>query len=412
MPDIRILHVSFSDVRGGAAIAAGRLVRAQRNAGFDAEMLVVRKHGDGDFVREAEGAGVAFRVGLAGTIARRTGRMLCSSEPGAMRTFAMVPTGIGALINRRAPDIVHWHWVGGEMISLTEMALVNAPGVWTLHDQWAFCGAEHYANDRRFAEGYGKSHGLDVDAWTFRRKQAEWCDWKPVLVCPSHWMAQEAQQSLLMGDLPATVIPNTLDTDCFRPHDLQSARAAFGLPADAKVFLFGADGGTQDPRKGFDLLTGALERVPEAEKAQTLLVTFGGAVPSQGMLCGIRHTEVGKLVEDERIAQLYAAADLFIAPSRQDNLPNTMVEAQACGTPCLAFRIGGMADIIAQPRHGRLIEPFDIEEMARAMVEVAHRTGDETRQLIRTDAVERFGQERVVGMHSDLYSRIIGRQGF
>jgi glycosyltransferase involved in cell wall biosynthesis len=408
MSEPKVLHVSFSDRRGGAAIAAERLVRAQRAAGMAAEMLVLRKFGEGDFVRPADGLGIALRVRVASAIARRAGDALCRISPGATRSIALVPTGIGAQVNRIAPDIVHWHWVGGEMISLAEMARVKAPGVWTLHDQWAFCGAEHYASDERFAEGYATSRPFDVDAWTFRRKQAAWRDWRPHLVCPSNWMARELRKSLLMGRLPSAVIPNTLDTNCFVPNDRQSARAEFALPARGKVVMFGADGGTRDPRKGFDLLVSALEHVAQAEREKIVLVTFGGRAPAESQLCGMRHIEVGQLREAGSLARLYSAADVFIAPSRQDNLPNTLLEAQACGTPCVAFRIGGMEDIVSEQHHGRLIAPFNVEEMAKAIVEAPAGTDINARLPIRVDAVKRFGQHRIAQLHRELYSRLLG----
>lgn len=409
-----ILHICQSDMSGGAAIAARRLVIAERAAGLDARMLVMDQRGNDEFTERAGGAVMALRVRAVRMAAKRIASMAARSDRSGMRSVAMLPTGFGRAIRQRNPDIVHWHWVGAEVISLAEMASVGAPSVWTCHDQWAFCGAEHYAPDRRFVDGYRDSLTADLDALTFRRKQRAWADWHPTLICPSEWMAQEARASALMGDASAgseaiLTIPNTLDTAVFAPQLQADARNRFSLPKDAQIVLFGADNGLTDPRKGFDLLTAALEMIPTKKKADMVLVTFGGAQPANGAMAGFRHIEIGRLSAAEELAMLYSAADVFVAPSRQDNLPNTLVEAQACGLPCVGFEIGGMGDIVAKGAHGTLVPPFEIASLAAAIQQVAAMPRDQAG--IHRDAVTRFGWESVVAQHRMLYEDLLGHTG-
>ncbi len=402
---MQILHISHSDEAGGAAIAARRLVEAQRAQGLDARMLVIERKGKRDFVSQA---GSAVRVRLARIAAKRIAHIGARTDKDGMRSLGVIPSGIGAVIRGRSPDIVHWHWVGAESVSLSEMASSGIPCVWTCHDQWAFCGAEHYAPDRRFETGYTDAGIFDIDALTFRRKQAAWRGWNPTLIAPSEWMAKEALGSALMGDRAITTIPNTVDTMVFMPSDTRKTRTELGLPADCKIALFGADNGTSDPRKGFDLLMAALECMPGPSREDITLATFGGGTRATGKLADFDHIELGRFDADGAIAKLYSSADVFVAPSRQDNLPNTMVEAQACGLRSVAFDIGGMGDIIASSEMGALVKPFDVDAFGAAILSSVMKGYD--RETVHQAAAKRFGAEPVVDQFKTVYDRLIAER--
>lgn len=400
--EVRVLHVSFSDSAGGASIAAMRLARAQRAAGIDARMLVVRKSGADDWV-EAAAPAVRRRARAARFFARRASRLLAGAGREGMRTLAIARTGLGVAIEASGPDIVHWHWVGSEAVSLAEMARVRAPAVWTCHDEWAFAGAEHYADGDSFASDYAGCQPWDCDRWTFARKRRAWAHWSPALIGPSEWMARRARSSPLGCGRVVEAIPNTLDFEVFRPFDRLAARSMLGLPERGAIVLFGADDGIADPRKGFDLLERALTGLSPAQLAGLTLATFGGKTAAGAR--GTPAVSLGKVVNPAKLAAAYSAADVFVAPSRQDNLPNTMVEAQACGTPCVGFDVGGLSDIVAAPHHGTLVPPFDTSALGEAIV--AHAHSEAPRQTIRADAVQRFGNAVVVGRHRDLYTRML-----
>ncbi len=372
-------------------------------------MLVLSKRGDDDFVEQAGNAQMLARVRLARMAARRVASVFARGDRDGMRTLALISSGLGRAIALRRADLIHWHWVGAEIISLSEMALPRIPAVWTCHDQWAFCGAEHYASDRRFMDGYQSKRLFDVDAMTFRRKQREWAGWHPTLICPSEWMAQTARASVLMGGEDIVSIPNTIDARIFAPQPRALAHKKFGLPQDDRIVLFGADSGVADPRKGFDLLMAALGRVAPEKRSGMLLATFGGEARTEDMMAGFRHIELGHLSASADLAALYSAADVFVAPSRQDNLPNTLVEAQMCGLPSVAFAIGGMGDMIARPEHGALVSPFDVDALAIAVQHVSAMPRDCT--AIHRDAVTRFGAKTVVEQHAALYARLLRGPG-
>lgn len=400
----RVLHVCQSDCRGGAAIAALRLVEAQRNDGVDARMLVLSKSVEESWIEQVD-LSVRMKAKLARILAKRALRHDNSPAAGTMRTLAFMATGLGKAIAARSPDLVHLHWLGGEAMSLGEFAALNMPVVWTCHDQWAFCGTEHYAPDDGYRDGYRGRSGLDADVLTWRRKKRAWRSFAPLLACPSHWMAEAAVNSDLAGKWPVRVIPNTLDTGIFCPVERAAARRGLGLP-DGRLILFGADSGDSDPRKGYDLLLEALGYLPTRNGVS--LVTFGGGKTAVGEVAGMPCHSLGKIGDPRTLAGLYSAADLLVVPSRADNLPNTMLEALCCGTPCVGFDVGGLRDIVSAPHLGELVPAFDTAALARGIDRVFSAGIDQER--IRNDAVARYGHKPVAAAYSQLYLNLAAQE--
>jgi glycosyltransferase involved in cell wall biosynthesis len=308
-----------------------------------------------------------------------------------LHSIALPATGLGTELQQRhrqgQADLVHLHWLGDSTLSIEEIGRLPMPLVWTLHDQWAFCGAEHYtspplpgetaSSDERFAQGYSStsrpSHeaGPDLNRRTWLRKRRAWR--RPIhIVCLSQWMADCVRRSTLMGAWPITVIPNPIDLSVWAPCDQAQARTLLGLPVERPLVLFGAMGGGADPRKGADLLLDALKHLRSQTSGTPLeqleLVVFGQSRPPQPPDLGFPIHYSGHLHDDLSLRLLYAAADVFVIPSRQDNLPNTGLEAHACGTPVVAFATGGLVDIVDDCVTGALAKPFDPLSLASAIL--------------------------------------------
>jgi glycosyltransferase involved in cell wall biosynthesis len=234
------------------------------------------------------------------------------------------------------------------------------------------------------------------------------------IVCPSTWLADCARRSVLMRSWPISVIPYPIDLKIWAPCDQAQARTLLGLPLDKPLVLFGAIGGTDDPRKGADLLLDALGylRATAAGTAleQLELVVFGQSRPASPPDLGFPVHYSGHLHDDISLRLLYTAADVFAIPSRQDNLPNTGLEAHACGTPVVAFRTGGLADIVEDRITGALAEPFDPESLAEAIAWVLedpqrrHQLGVAARQR----AERLWDPARIVGLYAEVYRDAMG----
>lgn len=270
---IKVLQVSYSDNDGGAAKATYRLhkylVERQDKLGVKSLMRVVKKLTqdktvDGNrpsketsfwrFIRPS----LQIRYFKGFTLGKRTSY-----------SVAWPKTGLVQEINKRKIDIVQLHWLGNDTLSIEEIGKIEYPIVWLFHDMWAFCGAEHYLDsisDVRFVEGYNKYNrpkyekGKDLNTLTWYRKKKAWKK-KMNIVCPSNWLADCVRKSFLMKDWSVSVIPNPLDLYKWKPHDKNLARKLYELPKDAKIILFGAMGGTADPRKGADLLIESLHKL-------------------------------------------------------------------------------------------------------------------------------------------------------
>lgn len=408
---MRILHICYSDLDGGAARAAFRLHQAQRSQGLDSQMLVINKCSDDPFVHRVSGLR-QLRIKLAAALSRLLLRWQKSSNP-VHHSLNLFPSGLLREIDKLAPDVVNLHWLGGEMLSVGEIGRISQPVVWTLHDMWAFSGAEHYDDDKpseRYRMGYSRDSrhrqhsGLDLDRWTFRRKQKVWAGKPFQIVTPSNWLADCVRQSSLFAGLPVSVISNCIDHNLYRPLPRELAREALGLPQDKQLLLFGAMSSTSDLRKGYHLLIPALQQLNTEGKAKQIeLVVFGASRGDAEQVTGIKTHYMGRLHDDISLCLLYNAADLFVAPSLQDNLPNTLVESLACGTPCVAFDIGGMGDLVGAPIMGALCAEMNTSSFSKTLLEVLSQQHNP--QMIAAVSKEIRTEAVVVQEYHDIYAK-------
>jgi glycosyltransferase involved in cell wall biosynthesis len=417
---MNIIHLSFSDISGGAARAAYRLHNSLRRIGLNSKMQVWSKaSGDPSVYGNSSKTGrmaTEIRSGI-GLLANATMKV---ANP-ARHSINLLPSGWVHLLNSSDADIIHLHWLGAETLSIREIAQIRKPIVWTLHDMWAFCGAEHYTDDgldARWRHGYQSTNrprdesGFDLNYWTAGRKQRHWQK-KPLnLVCPSNWLADCVRSSALMHNWPVSVIPNPLDLDDFRPIEKKLARWLLNLPPNKTLILFGAIGGSDDPRKGSDLLISALNYLNAEQHQDIELVIFGQSRPVQVPELGFPIRYMGHLHDEISLTLLYSAVDVFVAPSRQDNLPNTVVEASACGTPTVAFKIGGMPDLIQHQVSGYLAQPNNIDDLATGIKWVLDQQADNNSlgNAARQYAEKTFNSDLVARQYLSIYQESLGSQ--
>ena len=414
---MKILAINLSDIQGGAARAAYRIHQCLRQQGIDSSMLVnVALSGDwtvqGPTVKWDKFA-TRFRP-HAGAMAWR----LLRTSNLSLHSPAILPSYWPDRLNKSDADVVHLHWICGEMLSISDIGRLRKPLVWTLHDMWAFCGAEHYTEDFRWRDGYRKSnrpdyeHGFDLNCWTWERKRKYWR--RPMhIVTPSNWLADCVRESALMSDWTVSVVPYFIDSNVWQPVDKMVARKILGLPQDAPLLLFGAMGGISDPRKGFDLLQNALDHL-RGEFRGMELVIFGQLTPKFPLDLGFPTHYMGHLYDDISLSLLYSAADAYVLPSRQDNLPNTGIEAHACGTPVIGFNIGGVPDIVSHLKTGYVAKAFDPVDLAEGirwvLTDLARNL--QLRKSARIRACSEWSSDVVTKGYYQAYSSAISSQYF
>ncbi len=390
--------------------------RALVESGVDSSMRVVLKLTDDPTVVEPSSrldrVVARSRNSLAFRLVRRIG-----PQDDVYRSLGIFPTGLHRELDGSGACLLHFHWVCGEMISIREIGATRTPIVWTLHDEWVFRGAEHFPafdGDVRYEHGYRPEGGqvdrrrLDVDRWTYRRKNVAWR--RPMTaICPSKWLADRACRSPLLEKWRIETIPNAIDTSVWQPRCRADARRRFGLPADIALVVFGAIGGTSDPRKGGDLLRAALQQLPSILDRPWALAMFGQAAPVVPESWPAPIYYLGHLSKETDLIDAYSAADVVVLPSRLENLPNVAVEAQSCAVPVVAFATGGVPECVAHGQTGYLAPAFDTGELARGIAWVLQ-DGYRYRELTenaRTYVVNKFSNARIARRIEDLYDALM-----
>lgn len=347
-------------------------------------------------------------------LAAQIARLQITGNP-MPHSLACLSSSYASVFDHISADVVNLHWVCGEMMSINDIGRISRPVVWTLHDSWAFCGAEHHPDgpdDQRYVQGYtpisrrpGQA-GIDIDAWVWRRKRRAWR--RPFdLVSPSRWLAACAARSALMCGWPVRVIPNPLPTDVYTPRPKALARQAYGLPVDAPLVLFGAIGGTSRA-KGWDLLEPALAKLAH-EVPGVHGVIVGQAEPVEPPRLGLPLHFLGHLSDDVAMALLYNAVDVVVLPSRLENLPQMGTEAQACGVPVVGFDCSGLPDVVVHRETGYLAHPYDSADLVNGMRWVL-RQGSALAARTRYRALKLWSPEAVVPQYLDAYAAACARQ--
>lgn len=404
---MKILHVSTFDRVNGASIAAYRLLKAQRLAGLDARMWVQKKTISDESVLADQGALAKFRARARPRLDRLP-LLFSKGWNNYLYSLSWQPRGRGLskTIQQFDPDVVHLHWVQGGFLPLTFLAKFTCPIVWTFHDQWPFSGICHYPPEKAL-EGRLKKW----DDWCLAKKKSHYPFDRIHVVAPSEWMRTAAQASELFSNLPVSVLPNPIDTTVFKPLCKKTARASLGLPEELPLLLFAAEAGTRDPRKGFRYLEEAC-RALASEGLAFGLVAFGHESDAP-IIPGVKTFGLGWLKDDSSLVKAYSAVDLLVLPSLMDNLPNTAVEAHACGLPVIGFRTGGIPEIVADEESGFICPPKDAEVLAEGIRRWLAKDfpRESYRKAARERAVKIFSAESRIPDFMDLYRSCLSNNG-
>ena len=371
---MKVVLLNSSDTEGGAARAAYRLHQGLRGIGVSSEMLVKNQNsGDLSVISTQKGMAKSFDK-IISVLSNSPLRLYPERNPGIFSP-QWLPDSLAAKVAKIQPDIINLHWVCGGYMQVESVAKFHKPLVWTLHDMWAFTGGCHYSEEcDRYTRSCGSCPQLhsgkdsDLSRWVWWRKAKAWKNLNLTLVSPSAWLAECAKSSSLCKDYRVEVIPNGINAQRYKPINREWAREILNLPQDKQIVLFGGAGGTGDRWKGFNLLVPALQSLSKSGWNDRIeLLVFGSSQPSNPIELGFKAHYLGKFADDISLAIVYAAADVFVAPSVYDNLPNTVMEAAACGIPSVGFKIGGMPDLIDHCSNGYLAKPYETEDLARGI---------------------------------------------
>jgi glycosyltransferase involved in cell wall biosynthesis len=411
------LLLSIADGGGGAARAAYRLHQGlRRQLDVAPQMLVQSK-----LTNDSDVLGPSGKIGKSLAFVRPTINALslkqypqCNSTTYSTQ---WLPDGLAKQIRKLTPDIVNLHWICDGFLRIETLAQLHRPLIWTLHDMWSFTGGCHYngectgfLNQCGTCPQLGSTRQQDISTRVWLRKAKTFQSLDLTLIAPSQWLGQCARSSSLFHSRRIEVIPYGLDTELYKPIARSLARQILNLPQDQQLILFGAIQATSDRRKGFHLLQPALQRLKQLRNnADIQIVVIGSSTPMQPIDLGFETHYLGTLKDDYSLALAYAAADVFVAPSVQDNLPNTVLEAIACGTPCVAFNIGGMPDLIEHEHNGYLAKPFEIEDFAQGINWILsdREIGQQLSEASRSKAEQEFTLDLQASRYRDLFHELL-----
>lgn len=310
-------------------------------------------------------------------------------------------------------DIINLHWVNEGMISyntLKKLSKLNKPIVWTLHDMWPFTGGCHY---NEWCDRYKNTCGQctilnsskrnDLSTKIQVNKEKVYSNLNITVVGCSNWITQCAKESKLFNNNECINIPNPIDIEKFKPINKSLSKEILNICSKKKIILFGAMSSTSDNRKGFKYL---LEAIKYLDKDKYIAVIFGNNTNESEIENYLETVYMGELMDDYTLTLLYSSADVFVAPSVQENLANTVMESLACGTPVVAFNIGGMVDMIKHKINGYIVEPFNSKSLANG-IEYCIERYDELSNEARQYVVSNFTYEIIGKKYWSVYNNIL-----
>ena len=375
---------------GGALVACKRLYEALKKQGVEVSLVEI-KATKWSFFWER------FCIWVANRFSRKNLFAVSIANTG---------TDISKLSEIQAADIIHLHWINQGGLSLKNIAHLQALGkpiVWTMHDMWPFTGICHHAYECDHYQSKCIDCPQSADLLVknvFYGKQKRWNGLN--FVGCSGWISSLAQQSALTTKCIIRTIPNPIDSKIYSPIAKEEARKQLGLPIDSKYILFGAMN-TTAPMKGFRYLLEA-DQLLQSQNIQYLVIgKHAATVIAQLSHPGI---DIGYIIDEKQKALVYSAADVFVTPSLAENLPNMILEALACETPCVGFEIGGIPEMIDHKKNGYLAKYKDAQDMAVGIDWVLS-VKDNLRNAAKKKVEKSYAEPVVANQYIELYHSLL-----
>ena len=418
---MRVLIINTSERIGGAAIAANRLMDALRNNGIQAKMLVRDKQTENITV-------IGLKKSLWSIWQFVWERIVIwkANHFKQHNLFAVDIANTGTDITTypefKEADIIHLHWVNQGMLSLKDLKKIlqsGKPIVWTMHDMWPCTGICHHTRecDKYHKEChhcpylYNGGAKKDLSHQTFKKKK-ELYQLSPItFITCSQWLKERAGQSALLEQHPIVHIPNPIKTNLFTPRNKVEARQKCNLPTGKKLILFGSVKIT-DKRKGIDYFIESCKIL--AEKHPELVNNLGVAVYGKESeqlksLVPFQVYALDYISNEKELVNVYNAVDLYVTPSLEENLPNTIMEAMACGIPCVGFNVGGIPEMIDHLHNGYVADYKSAEDFANGI----HWTLSESEYQSLSEEARRkvtssYSESTIAKKYIEVYNKMIG----
>ncbi|MDR2937574.1 MAG: glycosyltransferase family 4 protein [Prevotellaceae bacterium] len=421
---MKVVLLSTSERTGGAAIAANRLMRALGKAGHEVHMLVRDRQTSDENVISVNTSWLKAKINFL-RFAWERFVIFAHNRFSRKNLFSISIANTGTNISRhplvKSADIIHLHWINQGFLSLKnirQLTMLGKPIVWTMHDMWAATGICHYTascEKYRLACRHcpmltgGKSK--DLSQKTLRKKEKSGFAQIHYVGC-SRWIAEQAKSSKLLSSAAFGSIPNAIDTEVFYPSAKSAARKKLQLPADKRLLLFSA-AKISDTRKGGAYFVEACnmiyQKYPEAAQDIEIVLMGKGDEAFFSTIKMAAHT-LRYIASEAELAEGYAAVDAFVIPSLEDNLPNTIMESLACGTPCVGFNVGGIPEMIDHKKNGYVAEYKSAEDLAKGIYWTLFESNyEELSANARQKTVDCYSEEVVARQYTEVYKNLLAK---
>jgi len=356
-----IITIISATEKGGAGASSKNLYQGLLKIGVEANLLTIDD-------LEKENLSLIAKISRWWKVRKSINRNFRSMKgaPSGFDYFSLARTGYTNLhpLVLKA-DVINVHWISNMIDYKTFFNNIDKPIVWTLHDTNAFTGGCHYtyqcdnfmrdcSNCKQLGEtfsSYVAKENLELKRDSLKLLKPE----DTIVISPSKWLQSLSEKSLLFKQYAHFNVPNGIDTAIFRKYESKESRERFSLPLDKFIVLFVATNITET-RKGFDVIL-KIEEIFRDNK-NVLFVAIGNVEAKYNHIANL-----GYIADKETIAAAYNAANVFLIPSREDNLPTTMLESLCCGTPVIGYKTGGIVDTIEDGKNGYLIDHENINDM-------------------------------------------------
>lgn len=419
---MKILLLNTSERSGGAAVAANRLMVALQKAGHTVHMLVRDKQSLQNEVVTMNNSVFDRILNRFRFLWERLVIFLCNKlSRKNLFQVSLANTGIdisGHPLVKEA-DIIHLHWINQGFLSLKDIkALIDTgkPIVWTMHDLWPATGICHYPGkcERYQIECYSCPKLVNKPLWNlagnvFNSKKGIGLSAVTFVGC-SEWITRRTQLSGLLRKSDFLSIPNPIDTEVFYPVSKVEARQSLGLPIDKQLLLFAA-AKLSDNRKGATYFIEACRLLSEVYAGRIEILLMGSG--SEELLDALPFpvNKLGYISDETKMRNVYASADIFVIPSLEDNLPNTIMESMACGTPCVGFETGGIPEMIDHKKNGYIAHYKDAKDLSKGIQWVLSNGGENNE--LSSFCVEKvkadYNEAKVSAEYLKLYSRLLNK---
>lgn len=411
---MKITHISTYDKNGGAARAAYRLHHLLLEEGYDSNMLVMKKESDEEKIVLSKNNNLEkhFNSNMRKVRERTQFYKYRNRKNKIFFSYGNIGLDITNHELIKESDILHFHWINDSFINintLKKLKKMNKKIIFTLHDMWFFTGGCHYSSscdkyeiiceECNILESKNKN---DISNKIYNLKKNIYKNLDFDIVTCSKWLEECAKKSSLLKGKKVTTIPNVLDKNIFKDINKNLAREVLNLDKNSIYICFGALNSTSDPRKGFKYLIRALEELNKkynnSINKNIKLLVFGSSNSKEEL--PFEATFMGKVYDEYTLSLIYNAADLFIAPSIEDNLPNTVLESLHCKTPVVAFNIGGMPDMIEHKLNGYLAEKENYSDLAKGIDYVINNIED-----MNIEIKDNFKTDKIVKQLIEMYTK-------